>query len=282
MRRRQSVLALVFLLLAACGSSTESRRDDLPKGNAHLVIDDVEMFIPIAWNAGRPWDSRPWPNGLQIGSGGWAHFTPLLGPLQGADAGKIYRETSSGKFPPRPKYPDPFFFLTVTFEFPEPPLRKSWLGSHREKMFFPFSLDRLTYSYQGLSEDIERPYVELMDGIAPDSGKDVGDGWRELRRPFAKSEILIRFDADDWRAHGGPLPRRLAASFGPPFWSHFVTFDQPRWTATFDTQNLPIDQWRSRHEIADELLLWLLTSPEKRDPTRRFRWWSDLRFRPTK
>jgi hypothetical protein len=276
--------ALTFGLVAVgCSEPAASPPRQLPSGNAQLQIDDVTLFVPIAWNALRPWHPRPWPNGLGIGSGGWGRFTPRGGPLELAEPSKTYVTKSEGQ-QTRPDRPDPFFFLTVTFEFPAPSMPSRWWGRRRPKTFFPFSFDQLTLSYETAAREVERerPYTQVLGGLGPGDGEDVGYGWRQVRRPLANREVLLRFDASDWRARGGPLPRRMAASFGPPFWSHFATLDRTRWTAAFETQNLPLEQWRARYVTAGELFAWLQTSPERRDPSRRFEWWSDLRSRPTR
>jgi hypothetical protein len=68
---------------------------------------------------------------------------------------------------------------------------------------------------------IDRPYLKLLTSLRPTDGEYIGYGWREVRRQFLKREIALRFDASDWRQHGGALPRRLAASFDQTFWSLF-------------------------------------------------------------
>lgn len=277
----RSAILILGAVVAGCNEPAAPSPRILPQGNARLTIDDVTLFVPIIWNARRRQDARPWPNGLQIDSGGWGSFTPWLGPIEGAEPSQVYRTASAGQHT-RPDHPGPFFFLKVTFEFPAPPLRTTGWGGREQETVFPFRIDRLTLSYRSALEDVERPYSKLLRGIRPDDGKNVGNGWRELHRSFGQREIALRFDANDWRAHGGPLPRRIAASFSPSFWSHFTTLNRTRWTAAFETQNLPVDQWRARYVTTDELFAWLQTPPEARDPKRRFQWWSDLRFRPTK
>jgi hypothetical protein len=277
---RGKCLAITFAMWLAGCDEPPPKPKSLPSGNATLVVDGTTLFVPIAWNAGRPWNPRPWPNGVQIGSGGWGHFRPSLGPIEMAKSGQVYvRSSVSG--PPRPDYPDPFFYLTATFEFPLPPHIKTPRDAQRE-LVMPFSFDRLTLAYEAPTERIERPYLKLLTSLKPTDGEDVGYGWREVRHRFLKRDIALRFDANDWREHGGPLPRRLAASFDPIFWSHFSSLDRPRWTASFDTQALPVEQWTHRYAVADDLFTWLQTSPHTRDPNRRFIWWSDLRYRPPK
>jgi hypothetical protein len=255
---------------------------------APLAIDDVTLFVPTKWNRLLPWEPRPWPNGLRIDSGGWGQFEPWLGPLQSAGEywrpppGKPFRADITAR-PPQPNYPDPFFRLVVTFEYPAPsPWKKTWWGGRRWQPVFPYEFDQLTYNYLAPAEPIDAPYVDLLAGLRPSDGEDVGSGWREVHRVFEKKDIALRFDATDWREHGGALPQRLAASFGEPIWSHFMPLDQPRWGAAFETQSLPVDQWRSRYQTAEQLFDWLQTAPEKRNPAQRFVWWTDLRFRPDK
>jgi hypothetical protein len=170
----------------------------------------------------------------------------------------------------------------VTFEFPERPRRTSWGGSARDWSSAPFKFDQLKLSYRSPSEDVEGPYVKLLQGVSYVDGADVGSGWRELRRQFAGKPISIRFDASDWRTRGGPLPRRLAASFGEPFWAHYMPLDSSRWEAEFETQSLPLDEWRARYETAEELFAWLRTPAARRQAERRFNWWSNPSSRPAK
>lgn len=257
----------------------------LPDWIAPLEIDGVTLFVPVAWAAGRPWSIRPWPNGVQIQTGGWGQFTPWLGPIEGAERllhDQTFRADSANQ-QTRANQPDPFFYITATFEFPEPAPERTWYGGvQRQKTFFPFDLDRLTFTYCAPKEEKVRPFVALLTGASPKDGEDVGSGWRQLTRQYDKREIMLRFDAHDWQGRGGPLPMRLAASFSAPFWSHFERLDEAHWTANFETQKLPINHWRARYETADSLFRWLLTSPEARDASRRFQWWTDLRYRPEK
>ena len=276
------LLPFAALLAVSCTKQAPSEERRLPAGSVALEVDEVRLFVPIAWNAGRPWDSRPWPNGLQISTGGWGHFTPWLGPIEGAERlapGEIYRAKSAGQ---RPDSRETFFNLRVTFEFPPPLLPRMTWKPRRDRLFFPLSLDRLTLRYRAPAEDVEQPYMNLLAGLRRDQGQDVGDGWREVRRRFADREVILRFDAADWHSRGGLLPPRMAATFRSRRWTHFSKLDQPRWTTEFETLDLPVEQWRDRYLIAEELFAWLQTPPGSRDETRRFRWWQDLRLRPAK
>ncbi|WP_265564542.1 hypothetical protein [Sphingomicrobium arenosum] len=94
--------------------------------------------------------------------------------------------------------------------------------------------------------------------------------------------VRLRFDAADWMARGGPLPRRLAASVSSNLWSHYVAHAVPGWEAHFDSQNLPITAWRAQYDTADDLFVWLRTAPEARDGERRFGWFVDPSHRPNR
>jgi len=269
--------------LAGCSKPPIPSSTESPNWSVPIQVDGVKLFVPNGWSKLRPWDPRPWPNGLRIGSGGWGSATPWLGPLEGAERLKhgqfyIYESKLQHK---RPRRPDTFFYLKATFELPVP-VRTSWWGGSHDMLFFPFEVDQLRLSYRASADEVEQPYRELLWGMEFDAGKDAGDGWREVQRPFGKRTVTLRFDARDWRARGGRLPRRLAASYSPAFWSHYMPLGQLRWSANFETQNLPTDQWRARYVTADRLFRWLQLPPEKRDTDEQFSWWTDLRLRPAK
>lgn len=292
---------LILLLLASAICGCDAPRKEPPTfrdWNVPLAIGETTLYVPRSWNRRSRNDPRPWPNGLRVDTGGWGQFQPWLGPLQAAGnydrprPGEPFRADISAPRP-RPDHPDPFFILSVTFEFPLPPVRKRpWWASHKITDVYPWGIDQLTYSYRAPADPIERPYVAMLSDLRPGDGRDVGDGWREVLRPFdarsrnplpdqrPKTLIKLRFDADDWREHGGTLPRRLAASFSGPFWSHFEPLSVDRWEASFTSQNLPVDQWRARHETAERLFAWMRTSPRLRDSAERFVWWTDLSSRP--
>lgn len=279
--RQEWAIAAGALFLTGCDAGISQSNHSFPKGHAHLVIDGVDLFIPVAWNAGRSWYSRPWQNGVLAGTGGWGDFKPWAGAIEKIDPHQTYISVSEGQRT-RADRPDPFFFMRITFEFPEPSQELSlWHQPEKEKSY-ALSLDTLTFSYVTKAENIERPYEKILRNIRPDDGADVGNGWRQLHGTFKGRSIALRFDAHDWQTRGGALPRRIAASFSPSFWSHFETFDQPRWAASFETQNLPVAQWRIRYATADQLFVWLRTPPAQRDAKKRFIWWSDLRYRPIK
>lgn len=282
MRRCESA-PFIFSLLLGCGQPTSN---DYPKPDwiAPLDIDGVQMFIPVAWNAVRPWEPRPWPNGLRIDSGGWCSHEPWMGPIEAAGRlppGAFYRVIYP-KGQPRTGSPDPCFRLTVTFEFPLRPRDDGWFASSDPGWGFPFSYDQLTFTYYAPMEDKPEPYLALLSGLKPTDGVEIGDGWREVRRTFERRPLAMRFDARDWRTNHSPLPRRLAASFDLADWAHFATVGPNRWTARFGTTRLPIAQWRSRFDTTDQLFAWLRTPTEGRAATQRFVWWTDLRYRPAK
>lgn len=279
--RAKLIILIPSMLLSGCDEPTVSAPETLPAGSASLTIDDTSLFVPIAWNALRLTAPRPWPNGLRIDSGGWGHFEPQSGPISLLAPGQAYRSDSTGQ-QKRLGNPDPFFSLSATFEFPESPRPANWWQGVRQAPTYPFNVDLMTLSYRTPTEEVKRPYIELLSGISPKDGDDVGDGWRQVQRQFDRREIKLRFDARDWRTRGGRLPRRIAASFNPSSWSHFVALDRPRWTAQFQTEKLPVGQWRARYVTVEELFAWLQTPPGKRDEARRFRWWADLEFRPRK
>jgi hypothetical protein len=248
-----------------------------------IKVDGTALYIPRRWNKQPRSEPRPWRNGLQIDSGGWGSASPRLGPIATAEPlrnGRFY-ESDSATQSTQPDRHDPFFSLTVTFEFPMPPVEKDWLGRAKVQPVFPFNFDQLEISYNAPKDRVNRPYIELFKGVAPHDGVDVGHGWREVRRSYANRPIVLRFDAQHWRKSGGSLPGRVAASFDPVFWSHFTALKQERWSETFESQSLPLSEWNSRYDVAEELFTWLQTPPEKRDLTRRFVWWTDLKYRPT-
>lgn len=271
---------LIGSLLASCGEDQPLRPANAPAWSIPLKIDGTKLYVPASWSQGRPWDARPWDNGVKVGgTGGWRHFTPWLGPLEGANPlpeGAFYVSDSQAQRK-RKGNPDVFFKLTALFEFPQPPRRSWWRQNERHP---GFAIDRLDIIYRAADDRAELPYLNLLAGLVPSDGEDVGDGWREVRRQFDDREIALRFDQTDWLEHGGPLPRRLAASFSPNFWSHYMPLNAVHWEAHFKSQNLPISQWRSRYETAEELFSWLRTPVEARDHTKRFAWWANFDSRP--
>jgi len=273
---------LLPLLLVACDGPTATV-DHRPNFDAPLDVDGVHLFIPVKWNRIYPSDPRPWPNGLRIDTGGWGQEQPWLGPLAAAEplpAGQFFWSDSTAQPLPN-NHVDPFLRLTFTFEFPLRPREDSWTRSD-PGWGYPFSYDQLEMTYRSAVEDKAQPYTALLAGLRPSDGADVGDGWREVRRVYDKRPILLRFDTQDWRIGSDTLPRRLAASFTPAAWSHFTTLSQPRWTASFESTRLPIAKWRARYETADQLFAWLRTPPERRNPARRFTWWTKGQYRPAR
>lgn len=269
-------------VLAGCSKPASPPTVDT-RWSVPISVDGVELFVPLNWAKSRPWSPRPWPNGVRVDSGGWGSSMPPLGPIELAERlenGRAYVFDSDGRSK-RQGRPDVFFTLGVTFEFPLPP-PPPWWRPKRLPLASGFSIDRLTFSYRALADVVGQPYRKLLADVAPTTGKELGSGWREVRRSFEGRVIMLRFDARNWQATGGTLPRHIAASYSPARWSHYMRLDKTRWTAEFDTQKLPVDQWRSRYETTDKLFAWLQTRPGKRNADERFVWWIDLRYRTTK
>ena len=274
---------VLLLLLAACGGppAVVERPADF---DAPLDVDGVHLFVPVKWNRIHPSAPRPWPNGLRIDTGGWGQQDPRLGPLALAEPlapNRFFRFDSKAQSLPE-NHVDPFLRLTFTFEFPLRPRDDSW-GRSDTGWRYPFNYDQLSVVYHSAAEEETPPIIALLNGLRPSDGTDIGAGWREVRRNFDKRTILLRFDARDWQSGTDRLPRRLAASFDPRGdWSHFTKLDKPRWTASFETTRLPVDQWRTRYETADQLFAWLRTPPEQRNAAQRFTWWRKGQYRPTR
>lgn len=250
-----------------------------------LEIDGNTINVPKAWAVGRVDSQRPWRNGvLATGMGGWGQFEPRLGPLElaGADGWPqdgVFRTSSAGqKVDPR----DPFFSLSITFEFPLPTAKRNWWGGLSNDPVDHFSTDMIDLTYRTPDEK-PAPYLELIDGLHPKDGRDVGEGWREVTRRYSNQTLRLRFDATDWRTRGGALPRRLVASYskGEESWNHHVALSPRGWSIDFETQHLSLSRWRARYVTAEALYDWLRTPPGKRDSAKRFEWWEDIRDRTT-
>ena len=274
------LLLSIGSLLASCGEDQAPPPESVPAWSIPLMIDGTKLYVPAAWSQGRPWDARPWHNGVKVGNtGGWGQFAPRLGPLEVANPlpdGKFFVLDSKEQRKPKSNL-DLCFELVALFEFPQPPKRSWWRQKHPHP---GFAIDRLNINYRAADDRAAPPYLKLLQGLVPSDGEDVGDGWREVRRQFDGREIALRFDQTDWLERGGPLPRRLAASFSPAFWSHYMPLDAVHWEAQFESQELPISQWRPRYETADELFSWLRTPAKTRDLTKRFAWWVNFDSRP--
>ncbi|HEX7876809.1 MAG TPA: hypothetical protein VF489_09525 [Sphingobium sp.] len=250
-----------------------------------MEIDGTKIFVPEAWGVTRTDSPRPWRNGVLAGTGGWGQFNPSRGPLGAQDdygswpQDGIFRASSEGqKVDPR----DPFFWLDITFEFPLPPEKRNWWGGRKNERIDHFATDMLELIFHAPGEK-PVPYLALLKGLRPEDGSNLGEGWREVTRPYSNKTLRLRFDATDWRTHGGALPRRLVASYSDDgeFWNHHLALSPRGWVMDFETRHLPLSRWRTRYVTAEALYDWLCTSPEKRDAARRFEWWADIRDRPT-
>jgi hypothetical protein len=276
---------LLPLVLIACGGPTTTV-DHRPDFDAPLDIDGVHLFIPVRWNRIGSSDPRPWSNGLLVDTGGWGEEQPRLGPLAIAKplpTGQFYRYDSTTQ-PLPDNHVDPFLRLTFTFEFPLRP-KPLWYERSDPGWGFPFNIDQLEIVYRTAAEGNPPPYTELLADLRPSDGIAVGSGWREVTRTFERSRIRLRFDAEDWRTHPGPLPRRLAATFDlyhGSDWAHYTTLGPPRWSANFGSLRLPVTYWRARYDTADQLFAWLRTPPDRRNPARQFPWWTKGQYRPVR
>lgn len=283
-RSEKLTVLILALMLGACSEADPPPRVPVSTVVVPMEIDDTTIFVPEAWGLGRIDDPRPWRNGVLASQGGWGNFRPPMGPLGGI--GKydwpkdgIFRASSDGqKVDPR----NSFFDLQITFEFPLRPAERKWWGGSARPPAQHFSSDMLNLTYRAPDEE-PMPYLALLHGLRPDEGGDVGDGWRAVTRSYGNRKLYIRFDAQDWREQGGALPRRLAVSYsyGEGIWDHHLVLSPRGWAMDFNTQSLPLSQWRGRHGTAEALYVWLHTPPAKRDSSQRFTWWEDIRNRPT-
>jgi hypothetical protein len=277
-------LLLLTFLSGGCSDPAPPRPPAISDTIVPIQIDGTTIFVPQAWGAGRVDWPRPWRNGVLASNGGWGQFETRLGPLEPAgvyDQPKdgIFRASSVGQsVDPR----DPFFWLSITFEFPLPSPKHGWWGQWQREPVNRFSSDMLDLRYHAPDEK-PMPYLALLSGLKPDDGIDLGNGWRAVAREYAKRKLWLRFDASDWREHGGALPRRLAVSYSSDgtIWNHHIALSPRGWSIDFDTQGLPLSRWRKRHTTAETLYQWLRTPPAKRDAGKRFAWWDDIRNRPT-
>lgn len=272
MRRLLFICALGTGLPGCNSRPAESR-------SVPITVDGVKLYVPIDWGAVRPWYPRPWRNGLYVGTSGWGGFEPTLGAIELAKPlgpGLAYVADSRGK-KKRKNEELLFFTLHFTFEFPKP---TSLWWRLRGGMFFPYDLDRLNINYLSIAER-DAPYKQLLAGLRPTDGEDVGAGWRQVREKLDGHQVALRFDAEDWSARGGSLPRHLAASLErSSSWSHYSPLKPVGWAASFRTERLPVALWRERYSTAERLFAWLRTPPHRRDSETRFIWWTDARSRP--
>ena len=266
---------IIAYFLGGCSDPGPLRSRAVSNTIVPLEIDGTTIFVPAAWDGGRPWDARPWRNGVLVGIGGWISFHPHIPALSLIDQENerpkdgVYRASSKGqRVDPR----DPYFTLSVTFEFPLPPEKNSWWDKSKDNRIYPFSFDRLRISYRAPDER-QMPYLTLLNNLDPNDGEDLGDGWRTVSREYSSRTVWFRFDAVDWRARGGTLPPRLASSDSRSgsIWYHYLPLSPRGWSVDFNTQRLPLSRWRAKYSTAETLYDWLRTSPAKRKSRSAFR-----------
>ena len=163
---RRFTLLLVFMsFLVACSDSTPPPIAQTTDEIVSIEIDGTRIFVPKQWGIGRSASARPWRNGVIASNGGWGRFTPRLGALEGAgqyDSERpkdgIFRASSTGQeVDPR----DPFFRLSVTFEFPLPPVERSWWGGRKNKPADHFTTDMMHLAFHAPGEK-PMPYLALL------------------------------------------------------------------------------------------------------------------------
>ena len=280
-------IALIFVLSflsVGCFESTPSRSPTISDKIVPIQIDGTTIFVPQAWGAGRSNSPSPWRNGVIAGNGGWGQFETPLGALELAGVydqpkGGIFRASSAGQ---RVDPLDPFFKLSITFDCQLSFQKRSWWGQWKKEPVCGFHTDKLELRYQAPDEK-PMPYLTLLDGLKPDDGIDLGNGWRAVARKHSKKPIWFRFDASDWHKHPGTLPRRLAVSYERDghTWNHHFALSPRGWSIDFDTNDLPLSRWSKRHATAEALYWWLRTQPANRDDSKRFAWWDDIHDRLT-
>ena len=275
---------LLSLLSVGCSESTPTRSPEISETIVPIQIDGTTIFVPQAWGAVRSDWPSPWRNGVAASDGGWGQFETPLGPLEQAGVYErpkdgIFRASSVGQ---RVDHRDPFFRLSITFDCQLSFQKRSWWGQRQKEPVCGFHTDRLELRYQAPDEK-PMPYLTLLDGLKPDDGLDLGNGWRTVAREYSKKQIWFRFDASDWHKHPGTLPRRLAVSYERDghTWNHHVALSPKGWDIYFDTYDLPLSRWSKRHAVAENLYEWLRTQPANRQGSKRFVWWDDIRDRLT-
>jgi len=238
-------------------------------------IDGTILYIPAVW---AQFQRGVWHNGVQAnGVGGWGGSIGL-GPYDKLPPDGKFVISSAGK-PVKNEPDNSFFNMAVTFEYPLPEEGPWW----NEKPGYcdgPFDTDIVNLIYRA-PEELPPPYLDLIKGLRPSDGVDVGKGWREISRPTKRGQIVMRFDANDWVKKGDSLPRRLASSSSHGGnWYHLLVLAQPRWAMRFYTEHLPLGRWQARYERAEVLFDWLRKPPAQRDAQIKFRWWDYAGQRP--
>lgn len=293
------ILSGLAFLLAGCAQHEPAphgarARTFNPDWSVPLDVDGTHLFVPVIWNAGTPRDPRPWPNGVLVQSGGWGQFNPRLGPISAADrlrSGEMFRAESAGQRRPE-MGAGPFFYLNMTFEYPETPVQYTSRGRPRGQTATGW--DTLAIRYHVPTDKFTYTYDSLFERLRLQDGADIGSGWREVKLPYLNGQIRVRFDAADWHAVGGRSPRHLAVESvsvmhsrwyptnSDAYWDHFMPYARQGWSVTFGSGHLPVSQWRAKYETAQSLFDWLRTPPEQRPAQQRFLWWPDIRYRSVK
>lgn len=281
---------LLGLASVSCSSSIpnagevpakNSKASILSKVVVPLEIDGTTLFVPKEWAMTRS-DGDPWSrNGVNTINGGWGQFATRLGPLalageDGWPSEGVFRAVSEGqKIDER----DPFFNLEIYYASPSMPPKRTWWGGSVAVRPVSYTFDVLTIAYRAPLQK-PMPYRDLLAGLTPGDGEPIGEGWRMVSRTYEKRLLWLRFDVEDWRNHGGPLPRRLAVSYYPGkdrILDHHNELQPTGWVTDFVTIELPLKHWRAKHEATEAVYEWLRTSPEKRDQAKKFVWWADRR-----
>lgn len=257
--------------LAACDAGDGAPPTSPPSGSLEIIVEDATFFLPKAWSE-QPAREENLANGVQLSTGGWGQSSPRLGPHSSADGKQPYTydlsdETYRKSFDP---------FLRWSFRFEIPRLDRAVEMQKRRY----HNLDVLTMAYRSPNERIKQPYEELLSGLVPEHGTDLGGGWREVERELDGRRLRLRFDAEDWRKSGGSRPMRLAAAYDGTIWDHYQVLSQPGWSASFRTIKYPVSEWTHRYDQIETLFGWMQAKPEDRQQDLRFEWWTDAAYRP--
>lgn len=264
---RRGAFVAVILASASVAACTPDRDEQERAAAVASAIDTYEidgtrLFVPRRWERHA---IAPATNGVAtVAAGGWRRFDRALAATgaQG-DRNALLRATSAGQ---EPHPSDPFFRLQIGFS----PRGGDAPGDRAAATLDTRDILHLTYH---APQERTQPYHDLLEGLAPGEGEDVGDGWREVVRPFGGRAMRLRWDDRRWREEGGDRPRHLAASYSEHgLWDHHVALDPAGWSASFRTDGLAPPRWRALHGTAVAIARWLETPPTERDETRLFAW----------